>query len=598
VGRLRALARPLTGIQGRMVVVFLLVILLAMQLIGVILLQQLQTYYLQAFSDRLASEAQSIGQTVAPYLAAGSSQAAVARLLAAVGPDPETSLLVVDADGTVVGTSTSQPPDVGASLAGDPQVAACLHGQRVVQRWVDAGTRQRFVGVAEPVLGSRGQVGCVWARGALDSVEQTLASIRTILLRTTAAALLAVLLVALLLARTITGPLAELTHRARELAAGHFDRVIEVRSDDEIGKLAAMFNHLSLRLRATLEEISAEKRKADAILAHMADGIVSAAPDGTVTLINPAAARLLGVGGEAVGRPLAELAPAVAAAIAADAPADGRAVRVDLPARGQVLIARVARLQEPSGEPAGWVIVLADATEQERLNAQRREFVANVSHELRTPLTAIKSYAESLLDGALAEPETGRRFLGVILEETDRMVRLIADLLQLSQLEVRHAAWRRRPFRLEEVCAEALRRVEARVRARGLLVELAADPTAPAALGDPDRILQVLSNLLSNAIDFTPSGGRIRLEVAPCAEGVCCRVADTGVGIPEADQPHIFERFYRVEASRARELGGTGLGLAIAKEIVEAHGGEIRLRSQVGVGTEIAFTLPAAGDAA
>lgn len=583
--------RPFVSIQGRMLLMFLLVILMAMLLVSALLLQQLQTYYLNDYTSSLTRYADQVGQAVAGNLAAGSVNS-VQNQLNSFGPDPTRSVIVVGPQGQVVG-ATSAAPGFGTSLRTNKEVSACLGGRTQVQRSVDLTTHEQIVGVTEPILANGRLVGCAWARGNLDRIDQTLASIRMILLRTTAGALALVALITLFLARTITGPLRELTARARELAAGRFDQQIEVRADDELGNLASMFNYLSLRLRETLAVISAEKRRADAILAHMADGIVAADSGGVVSLINPAAARLLGTAPDAVGRPLAKVVPAVVNEAVATGDG-GRAVRVDLPERGQVLIARVAELRGDADEPAGWVIVFADATEQERLNAQRRDFVSNVSHELRTPLTAIKSYTESLLDGGLDEPATGRRFLGVILAETDRMVQLIRDLLQLTELEPQRRPWQPRPFRLEDAAGEAVHRVEARVRSKGLALDLQREGATPPAMGDPDRILQVLSNLLENAIDFTPTGGHIRIHVGPAPEGVLCRVADTGVGIPARDLPHVFERLYRVEASRARELGGTGLGLSIAKEIVEAHGGEIWIHSTVGEGTEVGFTLPAA----
>jgi two-component system sensor histidine kinase VicK len=597
-GRLRRLMRRFAGIEGRMVILLLLVILMAMLMVSTLLLQQLQTYYVGEFTNSLTGYAVGVARSVTAGLQAGADQAVNSVASTYIGPDPQESVVVLDRGGRVVGTSAEGPPAPGTVLATDARVAACLNGSQQVSRWTDPQTRERLVGVAVPVLSGGTLVGCVWARGTLDRVAQTLSSIREILLRTTAAALAAVAVVTLLLGRTITGPLAELTARAAELAAGRFDRRIQVRGDDEIGALASMFNHMSQRLQETLGQISAEKRKADAILAHMADGIVAAGPDGTVGLVNPAAARLLAVGPAAVGRPLDQvLPPAVVEAIRGGG-GDGRAVRVDPADSDRVLIARIAQLRAEDGAADGWVVVLADATEQERLNAQRREFVANVSHELRTPLTAIKSYAESLADGALGDPETGPRFLGVILAETDRMVRLISDLLQLTELEPRRAPWRPRAFRVEDVGAEAVRRVEGRIRSRGLTVRCEAAAGTPDAWGDPDRILQVLSNLLGNAVDFTPAGGRITISVGPDPDGVACVVRDTGVGIPAEDLPHVFERLYRVEASRAREHGGTGLGLAIAKEIVEAHGGEIRIESAVGEGTAVTFTLPAAPPAA
>jgi HAMP domain-containing protein len=271
----------------------------------------LQTYYLTQFTNQLKGYAVGVADQVAPDLATGANGTVVGIVENGIGAaGSQQSVIVVDARGRVVANSAGGPPNVGESLATGQAISTCLNGNQVVSRGVDAATNEPYIGAAIPVLSGGRLVGCAWARGTLYTIDQTLASIRAILLRTTAAALAVVALVTLLLARTITGPLAELTARAAEVAAGRFDRRIQVRGDDELSALASMFNHMSQRLRATLGEISAEKRKADAIFAHMADGIVAASPDGTVGLVNPAAARLLAIAPDAVGRPLREVVPA------------------------------------------------------------------------------------------------------------------------------------------------------------------------------------------------------------------------------------------------------------------------------------------------
>jgi two-component system sensor histidine kinase VicK len=249
------------------------------------------------------------------------------------------------------------------------------------------------------------------------------------------------------------------------------------------------------------------------------------------------------------------------------------------------------------GEVQGSVAVLYDVTARERLEAVRKELVANVSHELRTPITTVELYVESLLEWGLDDPRDARQKLHVVADEVDRMARLINDLLELSKLDDRKIVRNRQSVDMRTLCRTVQERFDERAHQKGVRIIL--DPSANLpeepfhAEVDADRILQVLTNLVSNSLDFTLPGGEIRLGVEASAhDTLSIEVSDTGVGIPARDLPRIFDRFYRVEGSRSREHGGSGLGLAIAKEIVEAHGGTIDIESQEGVGTTIRFTLP------
>ncbi|MDP3059069.1 MAG: ATP-binding protein, partial [bacterium] len=251
-----------------------------------------------------------------------------------------------------------------------------------------------------------------------------------------------------------------------------------------------------------------------------------------------------------------------------------------------------APFHSADGAVSGAIIVLQDITEEEKLEAMRRDFVANVSHELRTPLTTIKSYTETLLEGALESKETAGKFLTVINEETDRMTRLVRDLLTLSQLEYQSPHWEMRPVLLDELVLDVADKLAGTAQERGLKFKTDFPDEVPSVWGNPDKIEQVLMNVLANAIKYTYPGGDLLVRLQVGEQYVTTHIVDQGPGIPLADQPRIFERFYRVDKARARELGGTGLGLAIAKQIIEVHGGEISLHSEIGVGTEVYFSLP------
>jgi two-component system sensor histidine kinase VicK len=260
---------------------------------------------------------------------------------------------------------------------------------------------------------------------------------------------------------------------------------------------------------------------------------------------------------------------------------------------GRILHAYTAPFRG-AGEERGAVIVLRDVTEQEQEDRARRDFVANVSHEIRTPLTTIKSYIEALEDGAIESPNHARKFLSVIHTETDRMVRMVSDLLQLSRLDSGRESWKFTPHNLRELVQNACFRFAMQLQRRE--VSLAFEvPTTLTVNVDADKLDQVFDNLISNAIKYTPDGGRIRvIAYRPSGKFILVQVVDTGMGIPKHDLPQIFNRFYRVDKARSRAMGGTGLGLSIARQIVEAHGGQIQIDSEEGQGTAVSFTLPVA----
>jgi len=248
-----------------------------------------------------------------------------------------------------------------------------------------------------------------------------------------------------------------------------------------------------------------------------------------------------------------------------------------------------------TGEPPGLVMVVDDVTTLRRLEHVRTEFVANVSHELRTPLTAIQGYLETLLGGALDEPEHARRFLEIAFRHTERLGRLLNDLTDLSNIELGKVSLRLAATPLAPVVDSVLAIIAAKAREGGVTLA-AAVPAGLSGAADHDRLAQILINLVDNAVKYTPTGGAVTVRARPLGDHVEIAVSDTGVGIPRADLPRITERFYRVDKARSRELGGTGLGLAIVKHLVLAHGGDLAIESEEGQGTTVRVTLPVAGD--
>lgn len=593
----------LRSLQGKLVVMYILLILLAMEMTGFYLLRSLETYYLNSYSLSLNLQAQLAAGLLQRYMedvTDKDDKQNIERLAADFDPQLGASLLVLDNSGLVLGASPGNWTLLNKRLEPRDEITQALSGSRGESIRLDEASGRRYLHLALPIRQGDQVMGVVYLKGSLERTYATLGQIRLFLLYATALALAVTAALGLALARTITGPIREVTSRAAQMAAGNFDQMIQVRSDDEIGQLGAMFNHLAYRLKETLGEISEEKNKVEAILTYMADGIVALDKKGRIILCNPAAAKMLSVKEQdVIGRSPMLLWPE----------ANWRSplrevLRINQPVTRQIAIERPVHcilrchftpLRGEKGKAVGLVIVFHDITEQEKLESMRKDFVANVSHELRTPLTTVKSYIETLLDGAAEEPSIRERFLTVVSSETDRMVRLVRDLLHLSQMDQRTAALDIQPVDLASLAEETLAKLQGPLERKQLELVRVWSGDLPKAAADRDKIQQVLLNILANAIEFTPPGGRISLGITD--EGGILRVGitDTGIGIPREDLPRIFERFYRVDKARSRELGGTGLGLAIAKQIVEAHGGEISIESEFGAGAEVSFTLSASG---
>lgn len=396
-----------------------------------------------------------------------------------------------------------------------------------------------------------------------------------------------------LLSSTITAPLAKLMNKARSIAGGDFGQVLEVKSDDEIGKLTETFNYMSASMKSNITEISSEKGKMETILNYMTDGIIAFNLKGEIIHTNPASDRLLGV--EERLDNFREYCTRFGFNYCVEDVLylhSKQSTEMSIEVNGKTIKVYFAIFTDTKKNPEGIIAVLQDITEQQRLENMRKEFVANVSHELRTPLTSIKSYSETLLDGAVEDSETAERFLGVINSEADRMTRLVKDLLQLSSLDNQQTKWNFEMISLENLVRSAVERMELEAKSKNQKLECFVLCEIPDIQGDYGRLEQVVFNILGNAIKYTPENGKVTVYIGKIVNDVYFKVADSGIGIPECDLSRIFERFYRVDKARSREMGGTGLGLSIAKEIVEAHSGVITISSKEGIGTEVTVRLP------
>ncbi|MBI3768400.1 MAG: PAS domain S-box protein [Deltaproteobacteria bacterium] len=514
-----------------------------------------------------------------------------------------TRLTIIAASGDVLCDSEADPdrmvnhldrPEVQAALATgvgvDRRKSATVHHPLLYAAIrAGEGRNARIVRVAIPA----------------EFVARPDRQLATIALLGVIGTLLLAFLPALYAANRIGGRLERMVEFSRGVATGDFSTKLAVTQRDLLGILAANLNHMSSRLQGSFLELRAEGEKVGGILRAMVEGVVVVSVTGQVVLINQRAEAIFGLesGPDYRGRHLLEMCrdpelQQLLRSLPAWNKAEPAACEIALvDADRRFLAVSVSPIRDAtSGPPTAFVMVFHDITDLKKLETMRRDFVANVSHELRTPLTAIRGYAETLLAGALEDRERARQFLSVIDRHSERLSRLIDDLLTLSDLELGKTALKKEAVHLETLVEEVVEVLRDKARRGGVGLVTHLPPELPLVLGDADRLQQVLINLTDNAIKYSANGGTVRISADAVLDGpnpmVELAVQDHGIGIPTSDLPRLTERFYRVDKARSRELGGTGLGLAIVKHIVQAHGGKLEIRSTLNVGTVVKFSVP------
>jgi len=495
------------------------------------------------------------------------------------------------------------PPPPWGRIRREPlpheMIEKVLQGETVVFRGFSPRFDQTMLIAASPVVRDGEVSSILLLLSPIVNIEATLSAVRRIILISSTISLIFSLLLSYFFSHSLTHPIRKISEAARDLASGNLQRRIEVSTEDELGQLAQYFNYLSSALEKTINNLHQEKRETENILLHMAEGVVATDEEGKITSINPALLKKLEwEGGSPLGLPISQLFPQTQIQeMFSQALKEGKEEAQEFQTEnGDHLILHLTPLKE--GEKIyGAVGVFQDITELRQLEELRRDFLANVSHELRTPLTSIQGFVEAMMDGVISDEELRKKYLEVIHRETLRLSRLIHDLLDLSLMESKKIEWEMGPLSLPPLIDQVLLKLMPQIEDKKIQVKKDFTPQLPLVWGNMDRIEQVFINLLSNALIFSPPESTIEIKVWKEQKEVVISIKDQGEGIPEKDIPHLFERFYRVEKSRSREKGGTGLGLAIAKQIIENHGGKIKVESQPYQGSTFIFTLPLASEA-
>lgn len=613
------------SIHLKFVLIYVLLILIAMQIIGVYFVRQLEKELVNNFTNSLTERVGLLAYNIEQELEKTRNDTSptleedlevVLRDFASMQGISSKDILevrVIDPNRRIIGTSNPNPEQIVGKKINDLAVTnALLAGTSSNKVYRKSGDRIRVLTVPirlqddvggnastnpdnrESLQSEQEILGAVYLIATMEPVYEQMRKINSIFASGTVISLVITALLGVFLAQTITRPMSEMRKQALEMAKGNFSRKAKVYGYDEIGQLALTFNNLTRKLQEAQATTEGERRKLSSVLAHMTDGVIATDRKGRVILINDPAASMLNVSRETVlSEPIVTLLGLDETHTFESLLANQDSLILDFSTKTEpfILRATVSAIQKETGFINGIIIVLHDITEQEKIDQDRREFVANVSHELRTPLTTMRSYLDALAEGAWQDKEIAPSFLHVTQTETERMIRLVNDLLQLSKLDSEDYRFSRDPVNFVKFYHYIIDRFEMTIEQGITFVRELPDEAIYVAV-DQDKITQVLDNIISNAIKYSPEGGTITFSIEQHTHEIVVSIKDQGMGIPKSNLSKIFERFYRVDKARTRKLGGTGLGLAIAKEIIEAHDGRIWAESKEGVGTSIYFTLP------
>ncbi|HEV3255536.1 MAG TPA: ATP-binding protein [Gemmataceae bacterium] len=615
-----------------------ILLLSAIGLLGVVIVGRVERHYLEQIEEDLHTRAVLVGQVV--HTRRGAQEPPLQQGIKTLGQETATHITLLAEDGKVLADSEHDPQTM-ENHANRPEVrqsaTAADHFGMAVRFSTTLQQRMMYVALAfsrrsQTDAVPNGPVGYVRVALPLDKIQEQLAGLRRIMWTAAVVTGLGAVVLAFWLARRSTQPLQELTAGAERIAAGGYGYRVYAAGRDEVSTLGRTFNHMSERLAVQFAQLEEDRQQLRTILSGMVEGVIALDADQRILFANERAAQLLGFQPQATsGRRLWEvvrqraLQELVQRALAGPEPHEEE-LNWNAPAFRSVTV-HAARL--PGSPARGAVLVLHDTSELRRLERLRHEFVANVSHELKTPLSVIKACVETLLEGAVDDPENCGRFLEQIAEQSDRLHALILDLLSLARIESGTEAFEFQPVAVGPVVAACLERHRARAEGSGQRLEAIApvsiedrgsriedskprperdtlaptsvdprssilDPRDVTAWADEEAVGQILENLVDNALKYTPPGGRISVRWHVEDGQVSLEVEDTGIGIPEQDLPRIFERFYRVDKARSRELGGTGLGLSIVKHLAQAMHGSVRASSRLGQGTTFTVRLPRA----
>ncbi|WP_171311751.1 cell wall metabolism sensor histidine kinase WalK [Enterococcus cecorum] len=600
---MRERVRFFQSVNFKIALTFILILLISIEIIGAYFIRGLEKSIVDNFTKGMDTQVAALANTLSSELDRDQAddetiQANIQRLLDNSSTSEMIEMRVVDEKGIVLATTDVS----GKSAIGKKNDYQELDDFTIKSMKVaDKDTHSRVLINVHPIQSMTGDtvLGALYVKSDIEDQYQQIKNIAVIFVTASLLAVGISMVVAILIAHSITQPIGEMREQALRIARGDYSRKVTVHGKDELGQLALTFNQLAEQIEETQDAMESERNRLNSVLSHMSDGVVATDRRGKVITINDMALSLLGISKEAaIGQNILNLLDIEKDYTLRKILESTEELLIERKESkyGDTMIIRVefSMIRRESGFISGLVAVLHDVTEQEQNERDRREFVSNVSHELRTPLTSMRSYIETLSEGAWQDQEMAPRFLKITLDETDRMIRMINDLLDLSRMDNGNLKLNIEMVNFNELVnfvldrfdviianSEKKYRIVREFTQRPLFVEV-----------DTDRMIQVIDNIMNNAIKYSPDGGKITVRLMETHNNVILSITDQGLGIPKKDISRIFERFYRVDKARARKQGGTGLGLAISKEVVKALGGTIWATSIENYGSTFYISLP------
>lgn len=604
VERLMHKMRFFQSVQFKLVIMYLLLIIVAMQVIGAYFVRELEGQLEKNFQDSITNSITLLDYNAREEIIKNSDNSVklqndIRELLVDYSRASSNliEVRIVDDKGKILGTSNLNNQGIVGQKSNDPLVKRTLSLGTTSEDKIykDESNKNNRVWVNVSSIKNKGQViGAIYLVADIESVYKQVDDITNIFITGTLIAMIITAVLGILLSRTITKPIIEMKRQAYAMARGNYSRKVKVYGVDEIGELADSFNTLTKRVQEAQAMTEGERRKLSSVLAYMTDGVIATDRRGKVILINTPAEKMLRVKHESAnGRSIIDVLDIGDTYQFEDLMEVDGSLTMDRSTldKPYVLRANFSVIQRETGFNNGVIAVLHDITDQEKVDQERRDFVSNVSHELRTPLTSMHSYLEALSDGAWEDKEIAPRFLEVTQNETERMIRLVNDLLKLSRMDGGREQLEKSFVNFTDFFNHIIDRFE--MMKKETIMFKRHIPREPVIIEiDEDKVMQVLDNIISNANKYSPDGGRISFYLKKFEDEIEVSIADEGLGVPDEDLANVFDRFFRVDKARSREMGGTGLGLAIAREVIEAHGGRIWAERNKTKGTIIKFTLP------
>lgn len=596
-----------SSIHFKIALVFTLTLLVTLELVGAFFVKRLEQQNLATFRTQIALPAYVNDSLTQQLISTDQTKANsdIHTILTSINNASISEIEVIDSSGIIRGTSDINSQDEVGQKTTDANVKAALAGGKYAKNPIEERSGVRYQVVVKPLVSSSGGesniIGVVEVRASLETTYDNLNHISLIYFSASLLAVVLGVVMAVIISRSLTKPIAEINDRTTRIAQGDYSGGILVRSNDEIGQLAENVNALAVRIEETTNSTEFERRRLDSVLEHMTDGVIATDRRGSINIINTAALQMTGMedSNVALGQSILEVLQIADRYNLRELLDNQDELLLDFSNEERQLIIRAyfSLIQRASGFISGLVIVLHDVTEQQRIEEERRQFVSNVSHELRTPLTSVKSYVDALQEGAIEDPEVAKSFLAVAQDETTRMIHMINDLLELSRMDSGTMKLETEYVNVGELFNYILNRfdmiianddkpekyytIKREITNSQIWVEL-----------DTSKFTQVVDNIMNNAIKYSPDGGVITARMIDRKTEVVLSITDQGLGIPKKDLGHIFDRFFRVDKARSRAQGGTGLGLAISKEIIERFGGKIWVESSEGKGSTFSISLP------